>query len=350
MNRLETVASPIPANQPASPPGCQLTGDALEHLMPMHLMVDNDGRILRVGRTLRKLCPALMVAGDRLFDVMETRRPRAASDVASLLRAERGRLSLEFRDSAPCHFKAVIVPLADGSGALLNLSFGFSLVDCVRDYNLTAGDFAGTDLAVEMLYLVEAKSAALQESKKLNLRLQGAKVAAEEQAVTDKLTGLKNRRALDQALERLSCEGVPFGLLHLDLDYFKQVNDTHGHAAGDAVLQVVARRLLQDTRAEDTVARVGGDEFTLVFPELVDANRLKEISTRMIARLEVPIAHGEVMLEVSGSIGLTTSEITSARTADALLKEVDMALYASKRSGRGRATLLASMVDRSRSP
>ena len=133
-------------------------------------------------------------------------------------------------------FRGLAVPTGDG-GMLLNLSFGIRLIDAVRQHALTDADFAATDMAVEMLYLVEVKQAVMTELRRLNLRLQGAKATAEEQALTDTLTGLRNRRALDVSLPALIGQGVAFGLMHIDLDYFKQVNDTLGHAAGDQVLR-----------------------------------------------------------------------------------------------------------------
>lgn len=150
-----------------------------------------------------------------------------------------------------------MVPTLDG-GAFLNLSFGIGVAEAVRRHALTVEDFAATDLTVEMLYLVEAKTAVMDELRNLNRRLQGAKVAAEEQALTDQLTGLRNRRALDLQMKALIRLGASFGLMHIDLDFFKQVNDTLGHAAGDHVLREVARVLTQETRATDMAARVGG--------------------------------------------------------------------------------------------
>ncbi|RYH08583.1 diguanylate cyclase [Tropicimonas sp. IMCC6043] len=315
--------------------------------MPMHMVVGPDGHILRAARTLQKLFPRRDLVGENLFRLFEIRRPRGARSVFDLLQAEGGRLSLTLSqaNASQRNLKAVIVSLGEREGALLNLSFGFSLVDAVRFYDLTAADFAVTDLAVEMLYLVEAKSAALNESKKLNLRLQGAKIAAEEQAFTDTLTGLKNRRALDHVLARLVRDRIAFGLLHLDIDYFKQVNDTHGHAAGDEVLQIVARCLVRETRRNDIVARVGGDEFTVVFLGLVDTSLLMEISSRIIRRLEEPIQRGGDRLRISGSIGVTTSERAPYRSIEALLAAADDALYASKRAGRGCATLAPAQPD-----
>ena len=311
---------------------------ALDRLMPFHMVIDRNGRILRAAPTLCRMRPGQSLVGRSMFDIFEIRRPREASSLPVLLSVDSGRLSLAFREDAHGHFKAVIVPLC-GGGALLNLSFGFSLVDAVRAYDLTAGDFSGTDLAIEMLYLFEAKSAALQESRKLNLRLEGAKIAAEEQAFTDTLTGLKNRRAVDHVLAQLMAEKTCFGLLQLDLDHFKQVNDTHGHAAGDAVLQVVANVLVHETRECDLVARAGGDEFILVFHMLANVPILQEIGNRIITRLEKPIAYGYAKLKISGSIGLTTSDRRPYRTKEELLEAADCALYASKSAGRGRVTV-----------
>ncbi|WP_317709931.1 GGDEF domain-containing protein [Tropicimonas sp. TH_r6] len=316
-----------------------MTDAALERLMPMHLVLSADGRIVKAARTLRRLRPDICLEGVNFFELFELRRPRGSSRVEELLKAEGGRLSLAFRQESHGHFKAVAVPLEDGNGALVNLSFGFAIVDAVQAYDLTAGDFAGTDLAIEMLYLVEAKSAALHESKKLNQRLQGAKIAAEEQAFTDTLTGLKNRRAMDHVMSRLTRERIPFGLLHLDLDYFKQVNDMHGHAAGDEVLQVVAEILVHETRDTDIVARVGGDEFVLVFKQLSEVNVLLEIANRIIRRLEEPIPYNDAYLAISGSIGITTSLRVGVATPEEMLEIADLALYASKRAGRGRATV-----------
>ena len=317
---------------------------SLEILMPLHIVVEEDGKVLQAGRSLRKIRSDRDLVGVDLFDLFEFRRPRNATTLSELLAAEGGRLSLLVREEPFGGFKGVIVPIFRSNRLLLNLAFGFSLVDAVRRFNLTTADFAGTDLAIEMLYLVEAKSAALQESKKLNLRLQGAKVAAEEQAFTDTLTGLKNRRALDHVLARLRMDGISFGLVHLDLDYFKQVNDTYGHAAGDEVLQAVARILVQETREKDIVARVGGDEFIIIFQKLADPKILCEIGERIIRCLEIPISYDEARLQISGSIGITTSETNPFGAVEEILEAADLALYASKRAGRSRATVAPSSV------
>ena len=205
----------------------------------------------------------------------------------------------------------------------------------MTEFRLTASDFAQTDLAIELLYLVEAKSAVLEETKQLNQRLQGAKVAAEEQAFTDTLTGLGNRRAMDQVLARMLRSGAPFALMHLDLDYFKSVNDTLGHAAGDEVLRRVGEILTDETRGHDIAARAGGDEFVVVLEGESDPKVLKILSDRIIARLEEPIPFDGTLCKISGSIGATTSRSYRYPAIDQLLHDADVALYAAKDAGKG---------------
>jgi len=115
------------------------------------------------------------------------------------------------------------------------------------------------------------------EVSKMALRLQGAKARAEEQALTDVLTGLGNRRAMERALSTLMQNGGGFALIHLDLDYFKQVNDTLGHAAGDHVLAEVASLLRASVRGADLVARVGGDEFVILLAGVQDRGLLERV-------------------------------------------------------------------------
>ncbi|SFC70036.1 GGDEF domain-containing protein [Tropicimonas isoalkanivorans] len=340
-----------PPTRPAGTPGGRepeeaeagtlpLGFEALDRFMPMHVIVAADGLIRRVGPTWLRLRPRGELIGRAFLEVFELRRPTGIQNVTELPNRDGGRFSTAFRKGARGSFKGLAVHLGPEAGLLANLSFGISVLEAVETYDLSAKDFAETDLAVEMLYLVEAKSAAMAESKKLNQRLRSAKVAAEEQAFTDTLTGLKNRRAMNHVLMQLRSARIPFGLLHVDLDYFKQVNDTYGHAAGDEVLQSVARVLVSETRREDTVARAGGDEFVLILRDLADVSQLHEIAHRIISSLERPIPYNGKMCRISASVGLTTSEIRPGASIDQLLEDVDGALYASKRAGRGRCTVV----------
>jgi diguanylate cyclase (GGDEF)-like protein len=307
--------------------------------MPMHLQLDARGRVRHAGPTMRLLGSGGGLLGRDFFTLFRLRRPHGISDMAGLMHHAGARLQVRFRDPPHTQFKGVAVPAGDG--ALVNLSFGISIVEAIRTHDLKSRDFAPTDLTVEMLYLLEAKETILEEWRRLNSRLQSARVAAEEQAFTDTLTGLRNRRAMDHVLDRLVRDGHPFGLVHLDLDFFKQVNDTYGHAAGDHVLQVAARAMVDVTRSEDTLVRAGGDEFVLILPGLVDARRLEDLACRLIERLEEPISFEGHQCRISGSAGIAVSHGGGVQPVAVLLDQADRALYASKKEGRGRATVFS---------
>lgn len=158
-------------------------------------------------------------------------------------------------------------------------------------------------------------------------------------AVTDPLTGLYNRRYLESHLEslmqRAAAEDKPIGLLALDIDFFKNVNDTHGHAAGDEVLKEFSNRIKRCVRAIDLPARTGGEEFVVVMPDtqydacMAVAERLRE------SVADDPFVVPDLGLEISitTSIGLTVSQGASDNPAG-VLRRGDEALYVAKNSGR----------------
>ena len=306
--------------------------------MPFHLSVDRSGRIVRAGPTFEKLRPGAGTAGEPFFDLFDVKRPGRIERLEDLFDLDGAEIRLRLHGDPPADLKGVAVRINDGAHILMNLSFGISLIDAVRRYDLANSDFAPTDLAIEMLYLVEAKSAAMAESRRLNQRLNGARVAAEERALTDTLTGLKNRRALYHAVQRLIAQETPFALMLIDLDFFKTVNDTFGHAAGDHVLVQASRILTEEVRALDIVARTGGDEFVVLLREALRPNTLNAIGKRIISRLEEPIDYEGMRCRISGSIGVTLSSLYAAPGAERMLRDADGALYRSKRAGRARVT------------
>jgi len=318
--------------------GLELGRPALDRLMPMHLCLSAQGTILSAGPTLTRIFGADALPGEDFFARFEVRRPAGIAGPDDLGQMAGARLSvLPLRPDA-LSLRGIAFPLAgDQDGMILNLSFGIGVVEAVSVFRLTDADFAVTDLAMELLYLMEAKAAVTDELRQLNMRLQGARDAAEEQALTDTLTGLRNRRALDITLERAIAEHQSFGLMHIDLDFFKAVNDSHGHAAGDHVLREVARALLSETRQGDTVARVGGDEFVVVFAGLTDVGRLSGIADRIVWRLSRPFAFEQAECRISASIGISISTDYDRPDPDRMLNDADQALYASKKAGRGRA-------------
>jgi diguanylate cyclase (GGDEF)-like protein len=310
----------------------------LDRLMPLHLVVGADGCIDHCGPTLAKLVDPGTLAGQPFLEAFTLRRPRDAFSFVAL-RAQPFaplRLTLARDDALP--MRGILAPLPDGR-TLVNLSFGIALVDAVARYRLTADDFATTDLAVEMLYLVEAQSAAFQESRKLNARLDSAKIAAEEQAFTDTLTGLKNRRAMVHVVERLVRSHVHFAILLVDLDYFKDVNDSLGHAAGDHVLQAVARALMDEVRPGDTVVRIGGDEFAVIACDMRDPAAALSLGRRIVQRVEQPVPFAGHVCRISASIGIALSATRPRATFDELMAAADATLYEVKSAGRANAAV-----------
>jgi diguanylate cyclase (GGDEF)-like protein len=143
-------------------------------------------------------------------------------------------------------------------------------------------------------------------------------------------------------LERMCSAKAPFGLLHLDLDFFKAVNDTLGHAAGDFVLESVGRILREQIRAEDCAARIGGDEFVVVLPGRIDPNTLEAIANRIIGRLSQPMEFEGKPCRISASVGIVRSVDFTTPDAAQVLAAADRALYAAKHAGRAQAVRLAS--------
>lgn len=318
-----------------------LSRDALDTLMPLHVWVGPAGDILQCGRTLQKLLPDTQIAGSHFFDHLEVVRPRRVTRLEQLLRMNGAQLKLRVKEEPSIPLKGVVVAPPDGNGAFLNLSFGISIQDAVRRFDLSLTDFAASDLAAEALYLIEANSAAMSASKNLVARLQEAKTVAESRALTDTLTGLHNRRAMDLTFEQLLANPPRdgFGLMLIDLDYFKSVNDTLGHAAGDMVLLEVARILREETRSEDFSFRVGGDEFVLVLRNCNDLGLMTRVADRIIARLEEPFYYDGKPCRISASIGITISEFYDPVEIDKMLSDADEATYASKNSGRAQHTI-----------
>ncbi len=227
----------------------------------------------------------------------------------------------------------------------MNLSLGLSFAAAVDECRLTLNDFSPCDQTVDLLYLREANVAIARESRNLTERLRRAKLAAEEQALTDALTGLRNRRAMDATLQDLAeTPATRFGLMHLDLDFFKEVNDTFGHAAGDHVLAHVADILRGEVRSRDIVARVGGDEFVLLFRDCDDPDLLEAIATRLIERLEEPTLFEGQPCRISASAGSTLSSRYDQPDPDKMLNDADIALYTSKNRGRAQHTFFTDAL------
>jgi diguanylate cyclase (GGDEF)-like protein/PAS domain S-box-containing protein len=160
-----------------------------------------------------------------------------------------------------------------------------------------------------------------------------------KQANYDALTGLPNRRMfrdrLDQEIKKAHRHEQAMALLFVDLDRFKEVNDTLGHHIGDDLLIVAAQRIEACVRESDTVARLGGDEFTVIIPQLADSGHVEEIASAIIARLVEPFHLGEEKVQISASVGITLYP-DDGTELEQLLKNADQAMYVAKQQGRNR--------------
>ena len=159
------------------------------------------------------------------------------------------------------------------------------------------------------------------------------------QALRDSLTGLANRRLLfdriEQASQRLARRPCTLALLFIDLDEFKTVNDTHGHAVGDRVLVQSAERLRDVVRSQDSIARIGGDEFLVLAEDLRDAEDAHELAARVLAVFDEPFATGAGPLRLTASVGIATTQ-TPITDPAAYLSGADRAMYDAKRAGGDR--------------
>ncbi len=189
----------------------------------------------------------------------------------------------------------------------------------------------------------KAAEEALRESnRRLQEQLQEIErlqAALREQAIRDSLTGLYNRRYLDETLDREVArarrEGNPLSLVMMDIDHFKDVNDTYGHQVGDEVLRVLAATLLADIRAEDVACRYGGEEFLILLPNMPLVAALERAESWRAEVAALQIRHGGFQLQFTVSLGVA-SYPEHGKTPDDLTRGADQALYRAKAEGRNR--------------
>ena len=160
-----------------------------------------------------------------------------------------------------------------------------------------------------------------------------------QRASVDALTGLANHGyfvdRLELEIKRSSRSGKPFALLYLDLDGFKAINDRLGHAAGDELLAKTARRLLSKVRQTDAVARIGGDEFTIIFSEVEQRKDVERLAQSLLEAVASPLILGAETVSVSVSIGIAHSP-QDGGSAKALMHAADQAMYRAKAAGKNR--------------
>ena len=200
----------------------------------------------------------------------------------------------------------------------------------------TIGGFAGLILGLSLLASWVDRQKAIQRM-------------LEHLANTDALTGLPNRmlfrRRLGLALSHSQRQGTRLAVMFMDLNDFKTINDSLGHAAGDRVLQEFARRLTGPVRGDDMVARFGGDEFIILIQDLTMPEDAVQTAERLLRAMEVPIEFDDWKLHTQASIGISIYPNDSER-ADELIQQADAAMYRAKRHGYGYHFFDKAMTDR----
>jgi diguanylate cyclase (GGDEF)-like protein len=298
-----------------------------------------------------KPCPKLAgaqqpLAGDYRY---VSRSIRRATDYVGSIE-----LTADMRDvnTRNLHLFAIAILVALGSltmagisGALLQRRISRPVIQLAQAMKrvTTDGTFEARVRVEGVQEIAQLASGFNQMITELERRNHIARIAESqllEQARTDALTGLPNRRYLGELLEReltrLHREKWMVGLLYIDLDGFKLVNDSLGHSVGDLLLCEVAKRLRSRVRSMDTLARVGGDEFTVILTGLETESDAAVAANGLIQSLSRPFVIEGHEITVGASIGISTQHPLGADDPD-LLKQADSAMYAAKRSGKNRA-------------
>ncbi|SFI80516.1 diguanylate cyclase (GGDEF) domain-containing protein [Phyllobacterium sp. CL33Tsu] len=205
----------------------------------------------------------------------------------------------------------------------------------------SSGTFVGAewDVTADVMLTRElSNQKAIAEARTLALEASTAQI--EYAAEHDYLTGLPNRRFFDRRLAELSNDPLRerLAVLHVDLDYFKQVNDTAGHAAGDAVLKSAALMIASVVPEGGFVARMGGDEFIILLSDFATIRELEVVAEHIVRLLKQGVSHGGALLQTGASIGVAW---VNDGNASGLLAESDIALYRAKKLGRNRVEFFA---------
>ena len=293
--------------------------------------VSSSGVILYANRRLAELlsCPRESIVGSRLTKFMADGLPIGLDEI-------RGSDGL----GATIEFD-----LIDTDGVAVSVLVGSSPLAVDGD-DLTCLTF--TDLSAQKAQDREIDRLSRAQAERM-ADLQDAQAALTKQATHDALTGLPNRALLvdriDQALSHSKRSGRCTAVFFVDLDRFKQVNDSRGHAAGDTVLRRVATQLESILRPMDTVARIGGDEFVVLAPDVESHLHAVDIGTRIVAELCRPPDRIEDGEAVAASVGVAVS-INGRGTAESLLNESDKAMYRAKSLGGRRAEVFDAALGR----
>lgn len=236
------------------------------------------------------------------------------------------------------------VPLVRASGEVL----GTLCVIDVKPNRLTREQGMGLKtLARSVVAEIELRQRVMGLKREVKLR-KAAEMQALQLSAMDSLTGLPNRVTfhdrLNEQIKLARRYGSSFGVFFVDMDHFKQINDTLGHDQGDEALLLAARRLTQSMREADSVARLGGDEFAVLLPHLSGPTEGLFLAKKLLAEFSAPLDHGQHFFKLGASIGIALYP-RHGEDAELLLRRADMAMLHSKQAGGGRATVFSKEMD-----
>jgi diguanylate cyclase (GGDEF)-like protein len=308
---------------------------------PYRIFVEN----MRDGAATLSSSGIILYANPRLAELLASSRETIIGSPLALYVAGDAPLRLEDLQGTDGLGTTLELDLVGAYGVSIPVLVGTSPLDVDGDH-LTCLTF--TDLSAKKTQDREIARLSQAQNERL-ADLQAAQAALTEQTTHDALTGLPNRAVLvdriNQALVRSKRFGRRTAVFFVDLDRFKQVNDSQGHDAGDAVLRRVADQLLTALRPMDTVARIGGDEFVVLAPDVDSHLHSVDIGTRLVtelSRLPDGVEEGE---RITASIGIAVS-VEGRGTAEVLLKEADTAMYRAKSLGGARAEVFDAALGR----
>jgi diguanylate cyclase (GGDEF)-like protein/PAS domain S-box-containing protein len=354
----------------------------LAALSPEHPLVSVENRVLTADNTLRWgqfVNRAFFDAAGRLLEIQSVGR-----DITDLKLAEQ---KLELAAQVFTHSReGIIITAEDGKIIEVNAAFsqitGYSRAEALGNtYTLFNSDWHDQPLypdlwrglretdcwcgeiwshrkngaAYPQLITICAMPSALNNSRQYLImfsditELKDHERHLQQIAHFDALTGLPNRvllaDRLQQALSQTERRGRLLALAYLDLDGFKAINDNHGHEAGDQLLISLANQMKLVLREGDTLARIGGDEFVAVLPDLVDTESCLPLISRLLAAAGQAVTAGNLELQVTASLGLAFYPQSEAVGAEELLQQADQAMYQAKLSGKNRYHIFDAETD-----
>jgi len=336
---------------PKQPANWQLTHAILQKLMPFHIVFSQNNTVVEVSPSLQKIASAICI-GDNV-----TKWLSLPQDI--LLEKNFGHHSIKTLkvDMKSPHIKAIrceMFPLElatptnqarhekkeDDAYYFLNFGANPYFIANANDFGLTRQDFPHSGPSIEWLYLSKVQETLYDQSLSNIDKLHNSQKTVRQQALYDALTGLYNRHGFDDIMNNLSARRYDdqIGLLQMDLDRFKPINDTYGHEIGDKVLKTVATRIQASLRRDDLAIRLGGDEFLIIIPRHITPPQLKTIADRLIKALSEPITIDTLRLDIGASLGGGIIAFKKDQIHDHLAK-ADQALYEAKKNGRGNFVL-----------